>query len=406
MVEGLVRIGGVFEFPFLAGAMLFAFILPQLPGLAVDSYLPEGAFARAMAVAVTCALACRIGWSRDARPPPVLVGFSERRLVIAATILSLAGAYFFFKFNRLPYEILSTTPYTGITVVYLFFGKLLYYGFAIALLCLVRRFSPITLAVVLFDSLFYLDRIVLAGRRAETVQFMMTFALALWFLHRWTVPRTMVLAGLLVGTVILGSAGDYRGRMMGQDGPLWAELTNIDVVENFQTLMTAGGEEMRNAVNLIEMAERTGNFDFGLFHWNTIVFTFVPSQFVGNRFKDSLYIPLPGSRDRDYVPQQGSTETGFADAFTSFWYLGAVKFLLVSAMMGYLYSGAMAGRTECQIAYMLLIVPAMHTISHHTHFVVSELLQMLLFVGPALLWARICVAPSVRWRSGEPNSVC
>lgn len=393
LAEGMGRSGRVVEFPFLAGAAFFAFILPQLPGLAEDPYLPDGAFARAMIVTIGCALACRVGWGMGWTVTPEAAVFSERRLLFAAAVLSACGAFFFFQFNRLPYEYRTEGLHTGISVAYLFLGKLLYYGFTIAVLCLARRVTPAALAIVLFDSVFYLDRIVISGRRSDAVQFAVAIAVALWFQRRWAVPRTLALVGLAVGALLLASTGDYRQRTMSRDGPAWNRLADIAVLDNFQKGLADGGQEMRNAILLMERVSRAGNHDLAAYHWNTLVFNYVPAQIVGTRIKRSLLIDLPESRERDYSAPTGTTETGMADAYASFGYAGPVKFLLIGLLMGALYRGAMAGRTEHQVFYALLVVPAMLTITHHTHWLLSEAVQAVLFVGPFLLFARIGRAP-------------
>jgi hypothetical protein len=66
----------------------------------------------------------------------------------------------------------------------------------------------------------------------------------------------------------------------------------------------------------------------------------------------------------------------------------------------------MAGHTAPQLFYMLLAVPAMHTISHHTQWALSAWVHMMVFLIPALLFARIRkqTAQSPAAATGTPAS--
>lgn len=389
LCAAMSRPGKIYEFPFLAAAMTFAFILPQLPGLASDRFLPAGAYAKAVAFTGLCLAMIQVGWWCCRKPMRSLDwNFDERRLLIAAGVLSLIGAFFYVTLSRLPRDVTVGTTISGLPVIYLFFSRMLTYGLAIGLLCLARRPSPLAWAIVLGDGLLYLDRIIITGKRGETMELVMLIALAAWFYRGWAVPRVLMLAGLVAGTLALGSTHDYREITRSDGIPAWQAFSQIDVVENFEAILVKGGPEMRNAVLRIAATDRDRDFDYGAFHWNVLVYTFVPAQLVGPGIKSALMIDTGQSYDREYDPALGSTETGMADAFSSFWYLGAFKFFLVAFAMRAIYRGAMAGSTGAQIIYLLSAVPAMHTISHFTQWIVSAWVQIALFLLPALLYAR------------------
>lgn len=151
----MMRRERIYEFPFLTGVITCSFILPQVPGLASERFLPEGAFARAALFMMLCLFMCWWGWSRTAKPFAFFrIDFDETRLLIVAAVLSVAGAYFYFKLSRLPGELTIAVQMTGVPVMYIFFSRLLSYGLAIAVLCLARRFSCLALAVLAFDLVF------------------------------------------------------------------------------------------------------------------------------------------------------------------------------------------------------------------------------------------------------------
>jgi hypothetical protein len=76
------------------------------------------------------------------------------------------------------------------------------------------------------------------------------------------------------------------------DGPDWEAIANIDFVANFKEALEHGGLEMRNAVMRIHFVDRSQMFDYGVSHWNTLVFNFVPAQITGQKFKEALLIPI------------------------------------------------------------------------------------------------------------------
>lgn len=385
----LLRAERMYQFPFLAGVMTFGFLLPQIPALMHDPFLPSGAYAKTMFMGVLSLSMLALGW-RIAKSPIRLLSmsFSERRLIVAAAGLSAFGAVFYFLLSRLPGDISIGMQMTGIPVVYLFFAQLMPYGLAIALLCFARRPSWITLAIITFDLIFYLDRILVTGKRAEAIQLVLMFLLAFWFYRRWVVPRVLMTLGILAGTFLMTSMGDYRQITRAASGFVLDDIMQIDYAANFSETLERGGLEMRNAVQRIDEIDRRLEFDYGKFHWNRVIFTFVPAQLVGSRVKDSLQFDTP-KPSRDYNPLTGTTETGLVDAFASFWYFGALKFLLLAWIMRRLWETAMAGEMLGQLVYMLSIVPAMHAISHQTDWVIPVWIHMAIFLIPVLSLCRI-----------------
>lgn len=385
LLKGLLfRPERMYQFPFLAGVMTFGFLLPQIPALVHDPFLPSGAFAKTMIMGTLSLAMLAFGWRLASRPIGFLaMSFSERRLRWAAAGLSAFGAVFYFLLSRLPGDVSIGTQMSGMPVVYLFFAQLMPYGLAIAALCFARRPSWFVLAIICFDLAFYLDRILVTGKRAEAIQLFLIFLLALWFYRRIVVPRAIMAFGILAGTFLMTSMGDYRQVTRTDASFELDQIMEIDYAENFRTTLERGGPEMRNAVLRIDEIDRRLEFDYGKYHWNRIVFTFVPAQIVGGDVKEALRldIPMPG---RDYNPLTGTTETGLVDAFASFWYFGALKFMLLAWAMRRLWETAMAGEMLGQLVYVLSVVPAMHAISHQTDWVVPVWIHMALFLIPVL----------------------
>ncbi len=380
----------LFELPFLIGAISFVFILPQLPGLVADRYLPAEAYTKALVFTILCLLACWVGWTSSRTQFKSLSWhLDEPTLVIGAAVMSVVGSFFYYQLSQQRGELQVGAGTTGLPVMQIFFSRLLVYGLGIAVLCFARRPSLPSAGIICFDALFYLHRIVITGKRGEAFEFVILIVLAFWFQRRRILlPRTAVLAGLLLGTLAMGSVGDYRDITRNERQLSTSSIGEIRLLENFEKGLERGGMEMRNAIYLINHADNTMQFDYGLFHWNVLVFNFIPAQIVGKNLKNSLIVHMTELEDRNYNPWFGTTETGMSDAFVSFWYFGFVKFLVIAYVLARMYRTAMSGGLAAQLIYMFSVTPATHTISHHTQWIFSAWLDMALFLLPLLLLAR------------------
>jgi hypothetical protein len=140
----------------------------------------------------------------------------------------------------------------------------------------------------------------------------------------------------------------------------------------------------------IAAVKRSMKFDLGLYHWNSLVFAYVPAQIVGQSLKQSLYLPLPDPAFEEYfyTPPIGSTWTGLSDAFQSFWYFGTLKFFLIAFVMQKLWLAAQSGNMTAQLFYMLMPVYALEAITHTTQYFVGPWVHLAVFLLPGLMLAR------------------
>ncbi|WP_340107621.1 hypothetical protein [Pikeienuella sp. HZG-20] len=405
LLWGLANPRNAYKFPFLAGLIVFAFVLPQLPGLIDAPFLPDGGYAKTVLMTCLCLACAVLGWRATGAPFAVLrVRFNERRLNEVATGFALVGAYFYYTLSQLPGEQTVGVQISGAQVVYLFFGRLLTYSLAIASLCFARRPSRWMLAVILFDLVFYFDRIVVTGKRAETAELWLIFALAFWFQRRWTIPRGLLVMGFVAALVGSTSMSDYRKVTRAHSGFVLSEISEIDAGSNFEELLKNGGPEVRNAILLISDTDKTARFDYGAFHWNQVIWNYLPSSLTGAAFKQSLMLETPKA-PRDFNPLTGTTMTGMVDAFRSFWYLGAAKFFLLAYVLRRLWNSAMEGQALGQFLYMLSAIPAMHAFSHATDWVVSVWIHMMFFCIPVFAYARVrSPAPAFGTTGGCANA--
>jgi hypothetical protein len=383
------------EYPFLAGAVFSGWVLPQLVGLSANpDRFPPGALAKGIFMTLLCALACYGGYYLNKRPMAAFNWpFDRRRLLISATVLSLAGAYFFFRVSELAEEVVGL--WSGIITVFVFFSSMLTVGMAIALATYGQHPSRWALGIIAFDLCFYIHRIVFLGRRQFAIELFIMLGMVLWFRYRKLPPRALVATALVIGTLWINSIGAYRATVIGEESPGFDEVMQIDFVGNLQRIATEGGQEITNMVYNIEAYDRRGNFDLGLSHWNSFVHLYVPGQFIGFDTKRSLMLSLDDAAYSlfGHIPASGSTSTGISDAFLSFWYFGAVKFLIIGYIMHSLSRAADRGQIVAQILLMLIFPGSLLAITHHTDWFFMAWIRIAAFLGPAIWYSKSKTLP-------------
>jgi hypothetical protein len=384
----LLRRDGVYQYPFLATGVFAGFVLVQLVGLSNNSFLPPGALNKTIFMTLLCLMMVYAGDKFGTLPYRAFEWqYSRNRLLVASAALSLIGAFFFFQISRLPVE-LKSSQWSGIVVAYHFFAQTMTYGLAIAVLVYIGTSSKIALGIVICDLTFYVDRIFVGARRGDAAELLVIIALALWFKRGLIVPRSIVVGVMVLGTLFIYSTGDYRSRAA--DKPLLEAINSINFQENLKRVWNEGGLELENAVYQIESADRYSEYDFGAFHWNTLIFNYVPAQIFGREFKESLLINTSDrtAEELGHSFATGTTLTGVADSFRSFWYLGALQFLVFAYVLARIYKAAMGGNMVMQLLYMLMLVNGLHAITHHTNWFVSPWVHLAIFLMPALLYAK------------------
>lgn len=409
---------GMLQLPFLVGAVSSGFILPQVIKYYDDPSLPSGAMDKTIVMTILCLAAVYIGYI-SARRPLTSLGWpiNITRLTISGAITSVIGAYFFFQVSKLG-EFADTDTggqWSGVITIYVFFASFLTYGLIFALISYLAKPSIWAALVVLIDVAFYLDRILLQGRRADTVELFLIVSLAVWFHRRRALPPGAVIVATLVGALFINSIGDYRAIAKSKK-PHWEDVAKIDFVGNLKgdtTKATQPLSEVLNAAYSIAAVDKTLTLDYGAGIWNWLVFRYIPAQIVGVEIKNDLavkdatgQVPL-----LDDLPQQhysfvrwpGTTWTGMAEAFASFWYFGALEFLIVGYIIAKLYRAATRGSLVAQVLLMASITSALHTFTHTTGYFFILWPQLLGFAGPFLFWSRTtqCAPRSIR-AAGRP----
>lgn len=394
----------ILQYPFLAAVAFSGWVLPQLIGLSTDpTRFPPGALSKTIFMTLLCAGACYMGHVFNKQPFQALNwSFNHRRLMIAATIASLVGSYFFYRVSLLREDVGS--QWSGPITILLFFSGLMTVGLVVAIVTYLHHPSKWALAIIGFNLIFFFDRIIIHGRRRSLIELLIFVGLALWFRYRKLPPRALVAAVLLIGALWVNSVGDYRSVMLGTEGQGVSGITQIDFVGNLQRIATEGGQELTNAVYDIEAFDQRGNFDWGRRYWNDFVNLYIPGQWIGEHRKRSLMFPIDSAALVlfEYRSPTGSTRTGMSGAFRSFWYFGAIEFLIIAYCMRSLSRSAERDHFVAQILLMLIFAGALESITHSSQRFFMAWPRIIVFLGPILWFARTRQAEIRKFPLNQP----
>lgn len=385
----------IYEYPYFMGAAFTVFILPQAYAIYRNEW--GGIYSETtLLMCFLCLACCWLGYQR--RPHPALIAkmnlpVDPARFLIGGVLLVLIGSYFTYKFWALPEEELSALL-TGIGTVYLFFGGLVYPGFAICFYCALKRGWFVAWLATVAAAIIPLQTAVLYGRREATVLFLLSMGLGLYFVKGKRTPRLIILTAVVGAALFIPATSEYRS--LAKEDPLQA-IKEIDFAHEFQESLEPDAiSELKNATALIAATQTTGDYEFGAGYWNKIIFQFVPAQFVGRDFKNSLMI---GGEQRDYgdfvenilgfrVPT-GSTMTGIGDAFNQFGYFGCLFFAAVGYLFKTLWAAAnRLNGTVAQILYIQVTISAMRAVTHQTGGFLPGLIYGAVFIGAIAFFAK------------------
>jgi hypothetical protein len=401
LVRGLLSRGSMLRYPFLAAAVVAGWFAPQAIGLLYDKSLPPGGYTLTMLFAAASLIAVLLGEKWAAKPTTIrLYHHDEHILLYGAAILSSIGALAYFRYLATVPTLTVDGLLTGFMTILWFFSRFLFFGLALALLLLLRKFSWLALVIVVLDAHALSGLILYGGRRGPAVEIAMIVMCALWFQKRILPPRTLIIAAVLAAALLANSIGQYRSLIISineyrSDGvaarlPTMDELLSIPFLQEFKEVMREGSFEARNAIYNISATYESLNFDFGLGLWNHLVHSYFPGQIMGFGMKQMLQFDLTDNARQVYGYRShiGTTSTGFADSFRSFFVLGVLVFAAIGAFMQYWWRRAMLGSLEAQFYYCVLASTAMHAVTHSTQWFVAFLPQLFIFSAPLFWMAR------------------
>jgi hypothetical protein len=318
--------------------------------------------------------------------------YDERRVVEVAIALNLI-AFLASVLLQLAYsEEIARRSHdpggmSGPMVIVIFFTAVHRYSFALALLLFWRRKTALAFVLAMMSAAVYLLSLVAFARRGPAMEFIFICLLTYALGRKKAIPAALITVVFVGGTLWSGVITDFR---IQDDRGFLEKVSEADYIKRFMDMIDHGDAEVRTGCVTIWSTHETEQYEYGKIHWNKLVHAYFPGQIFGHDLKESLKFEIEDFAD-EYVRRRGTlgmTHTGMADCFTSFWYFGCLKYLLIGFVMGRWFRRAFLGDLAAQLAYSTLITGALHTISHGTPWLLNDFIHMAIFSYPLLYWAR------------------
>lgn len=366
---------------------------------------PANAYSHGMLFASLCSAGLWLGYCKSQRMQLrasswLMIRFNSTRLFYTGATLSLFGFYFYWKLRTLPEDLLAQGIWSGATTKYLFFANVFKFGFLIlGLRYLLRgRWWDVKSLFFLIPSLlFIITTAFMYGRRSEMMNLVSYIVVSLWFCRSIVFPRWIMIGGLVTGIILINGIGIYRFIMMNKELPLSERVrlaSQADYISSTKIITHESQSDFNNYITYRQAYAEEGYYDFGGYQWNQVVFNYVPAQIVGSAFKKGLQLPINNIRTTaqniyGFSWHTGSVSTGYSDAFGSFWWFGALNFVLIGWIMGTLYRYAISGSFLAILLYVYCLSTSMVAITHGTdHFLTRIWIYFFLLCYPFLLWAK------------------
>ena len=381
------------QFPCLAGlTVLFQVALPMASLNSHPGEVSSGAMTRFSVMAILCLAAAWVGylWWKPRRRMS-LPRFDDKRLALSALVLAVFGGFFTWRLGGITPDIDPVKgTWTGIATIYLFFAQVMRYGAVLAAILFCRTKDWKLLLIILPQLGDYIS-LFLNGRRSPTGEIVVIFCALLFFYHRWTVPLWAMVLGTFVMAVFCFNISKIRNTVK---QPLSERIQAFTEADPLHAVTAEGMAEDRNYVeiyngaNFMEAKAQGGHYTLGLHLWNSLVFSYVPAQFLGQDFKQALMINLTDdTQETGFAKSNGTCETGIAEAFMSFGYFGFGLFFALGVFMRWLWEGAVRDSILHQLLLMLCVLPAVMSFNIQIWTLIYTVLNVGIFAGPLLRWS-------------------
>jgi hypothetical protein len=396
LMEGLIQGVRINQFPFLAALVFLGFIVFPLFGLLNTKYLPAWSLERYLIMSILSVIAIYCGdYLARRKQVEVLkfIQYDRNKWLFASWLLVVIGSIAYLKYRSLFQS--GSDVLTGGMVAVNFVVVLIRYGFVMVMLLFLWTKSRYALLLIILCGFYYFDRIVLSGRRQVMIEFVFVIMGSLWFTKGKLIPRPFIVSGFILFILLNYSMGIYRNIVVTRsDRPDWSKLKDVDWTAGARDAFSEGSPEITTGIYYMAGVSEEMAFDFGLSHWNTLVFNFVPAQIFGSEFKNSLCVPISdpsflAEKYFSYTKSSGSTVTGMGDCYNSFWYFGVMKFFVIAYIMQMIFRHSCLGSIKAQVLYLYMMTMALHTITHGTGWFLSPWIHLLIFWFPLIYWAKL-----------------
>ena len=406
VVWGLWEKDRIYQFPTLAGVAWLGYIVPQAIGIlnnprsVPSAVFRDGGLELALLMSTLCAAMGFLGYvsrPRTARPPAPIAQYSCDRLFVFGCLLyviaygalhrltHLCGGYASYFLDGGAY----TLHWRGMPVVYSFFAQLAFPGLLLCLFSALSSRSVLKWSAVGVGCMYPLANAIFLGRRQNTVVLLLILAVTTFLVKKWTPPRLLSVAAMIIGALSIALAPAYRANI--QMGGRQGNLTDINVRQRVVDKLEGRSTWVfENAVVQMAAVRRAGEYGMGRGLYNRFVRLLVPRLVVGEKVKEQLPLRAPDHRNLTWkyyrwVTKYGTYSTGPCDAFREFWFFGALVFFVIGRGFRFMWDRAyLAGSIPAKLAYVSLCVIAMTSVVNNIGAIPAQLVTILTLLTPVI----------------------
>lgn len=392
----------IFEYPYFIGGMFLIFLVPQAIILYNNYFrIPKGALESTLLMSFLCLLMVVLGYFFAPLIPfakKLDVELDDKRLRQVGLFFTAVG----YAFNILIWKYyasyedagleVSTQP-SGIITIYFLFYSIINLAFPIFFYLAISKpnvFNIVMTVVAAFPTLY---AIIVSGRREPTALFVLLIAFILYRKKAIVPPRFAIVGMILFAMFFIPATSDYR-TMSDKLGPAKA-IQSLDLKKSFVNHYTEGFGflELNVAAHIVDSYSFTGNYEYGAGYWNLLVFRYVPAQFLGKEFKQSLMLGKNKSNiefRNGYMQPKGITPTGIGDSFMQLGFLGCMFFFFQGGFFRSLWRSVEASENVLlHIFYIVCVVQAMLSVTHGTTIFVPGILFYFICLLAGAAYAKV-----------------
>lgn len=370
----------VFAYPTMISFLGLAWVVPQ--GIELESYRHSQYASGAFWLYVTaCFLFTYWGFKLGRRvknkrmvqvADDELPSFKTKRLLIAAATMTAMGQIAILQIRGIDTSAMGG-QWTGIVTMWVLLASANGFGLCLAVLVFARTQSRFALAIAIVATIPYLQAAFIFVRREAIFDLVILTAGAWYIAKNRTPPRIAIISFLLVGTVILNSVGDIRGRVATGETNLLGVLISESIYKNFNYLKLTQGSASEIGLAQYDFwhMNETWDWEYGTDYWNKLVHQYVPAFLVGRTIKNGLKVDTLSERmkrgENTGLFSLGSTRTGFSDSYRNFGVFGVLVFAAIGYFFGVLFAIALAGGISGQYFYLILLAEGLKAFTHSTN---------------------------------------
>lgn len=370
VVWGLVQPSRLYRFDCAVSLMFLAWLIPEMIIVETTEFRRYFDYTFTWGYILVCQICAYIGFAygtyvtrRKVTAAPSTYGFDLKKANMACSVIVVIGLIGFALMAREADGAGLTGEWSGVITFYYLLSQFILYGGAMAWLLFLHKRSNISLIIFVLMLLVAIPVVLYFARRGILFQVGFATLAGAYLVWKYTPPRTLVVAGILIGVLILNTAGNIRSHIERENGTLVSSLTSGAAFDSANIFEENPAAEIKSALTDIEIARVSGDFEPFRALWNTIVLQYVPSFILGRDFKDTLRVDRQSETSIHRFEMIGATRTGFAEAYTGYWYFGVLIYIAIGIYQGRMWVRAKTGDIRYQYYYVIVMNYSLLTIT-------------------------------------------